>query len=89
MYINEVNNFYITRLLFQKTMDWSDYNNWVNSIKYEGDKNARKIIFNEIQKDLDTNKYSILKDTDILDLNTEIFTKELPLIKYKFTDFDF
>lgn len=90
MYSNEVNNFYITRLLFQKTMNRSDYDQWVTSTnKYEGNINVRKIIFNKIQKDLDINQYSVIKDTDILDSTSDTFTKELPLIKFKFTDLEF
>ena len=91
MYSNEINSFYITRLLFQKTMSRSDYNQWVNTIKYkyEGDINARKVIFDKIQKDIDINQYSIIKDTDILDTTSDTFTKELPLMKFKFTDLEF
>jgi hypothetical protein len=73
-YSNGLKTFYTTRLLFQKTMSKDTYNEWIiENANYEdkGDKNARKIIFNEIQKDLDTNKYSILKDTDIKDFNVE------------------
>ena len=87
-YSNELKSFYITRLLFQKTMTWSDYNIWVNKTK-EGDAKVRKIIFDCVQQDLDNNSYSILKDTDILQPNIEFFSKELPLIKYKFTDLEF
>ena len=73
MHSNEINNFYITRLLFQKTMYRLDYDNWVNSTeyKYKGDVNVRKIIFEKIQKDLDNNQYSVLKDSDILDIRTK------------------
>jgi hypothetical protein len=63
---------------------------WENDqkFKYEGDKNARKLIFNEIQEDLDKNHYSLLKDSDLTKLNTEFFTKELPLVKFRFTDLE-
>ena len=65
--------------------------NWVNSTeyKYKGDVNVRKIIFEKIQKDLDNNQYSVLKDSDILEPNTVAFTKELPLMKFKFTELEF
>jgi hypothetical protein len=56
--------------------------------KFEGDKNARKVIFETIQKDLDENHYSLLKDGDLIELNVEFFSKELPLVKFKFTDLE-
>ena len=89
-YSNEFKDFYITRLLFQKTMTRSNYNAWLNSTGYnfKGDVKARQIIFDCIQKDLDLNEYSILKDSDIMEPNPEFFSKELPLIKYKFTDLE-
>lgn len=88
---NEINSIYITRLLFQKTMSRLDYDNWVNSpkYKYEGDINARKIIFEKIQQDLELHQYSVLKDSDILEPTTDVLTKELPLIKFKFKDLEF
>jgi hypothetical protein len=48
----------------------------------------RKAIFNEIQKDLDKNHYSLLKDSDLIEPNTEFFSKDLPLVKFKFTDLE-
>ena len=63
---------------------------WENDIKhkYEGDKNARQLIFNEIQKDLDNNSYSLLKDSDLKEPNVEFLSKELPLVKFKFTELE-
>jgi len=46
----------------------------------------RKQLFNEIQKDLDKHDYSVLKDEDILNPKVDFFTKELPRIKFQFTD---
>ena len=81
--------FYITRLLFHKTMTVYDYNKWVlESQKWYQDKKLRKAIFNEIQKDLEDNSYSLLKDSDLIEPNTEFFSKELPLVKFKFTDLE-
>ena len=42
----------------------------------------------KVQKDLEVNQYSILKDTDIIQPKVEFFSKELPLTKFKFTDFE-
>jgi hypothetical protein len=68
-----------------------EYNKWIDETntkyQFKSDINARKIIFAEVQKDLEENNYSILKDTDLIEFNVEFFTKELPLIKFKFTDF--
>ena len=50
------------------------------------DKIFRKQIFNEIQKDLELNQYSLLKDSDFKESNIEFFTNDLPKEKYKFTD---
>ena len=88
VYSNELQKFYITRLLFNKTMTKAEYNEWLNSnqIGYKGDIQVRKIIFDEIQKDLDENHFSLLKDTDIIEPNVEFLSSELPLIKFKFTD---
>ena len=91
VYSNNIKNFYTSRILFQKTMTRIEYNKWIDETntkyQFESDINARKIIFNEVQKDLEENNYSILKDTDLIEFNVEFFTKELPLIKFKFTDF--
>jgi hypothetical protein len=46
----------------------------------------RRQLFNEIQKDLSFNEYSLLRDEDLLNPKVEFFTKDLPLIKFKFTD---
>jgi hypothetical protein len=37
----------------------------------EGDTNARKLIFNEIQEDLEKNHYSLLKDSDLIEPNID------------------
>ena len=89
VYSNGCKNFYITRILFQKTMSKEDFNKWINNKEYlfQGDINARKIIFNEVQKDLDKNQYSLLKDSDLKESNIDFFTSDLPKVKFKFTDF--
>ena len=90
LYNNGIIEFYITRLLFQKTMTGNDHYKWLNDTKYkyEGDINARKIIFENIQKDLDENHYSILKDSDLIQPKVEFFSKKLPFTKFKFTDLE-
>lgn len=84
--------FYITRLLFHKTMTVEEYNKWVkDSQKWYQDPKLRKAIFNEVQKDLDKNSYSLLKDSDLIQPNMpniDFCTKELPLVKFKFTDLE-
>ena len=81
--------FYITRLLFHKIMTVDEYNQWVlDSKKWNQDPKLRKVIFNEIQKDLDKNSYSLLKDSDLIEPNVEFFTKELSLVKFKFTELE-
>jgi hypothetical protein len=81
--------FYITRLLFHKTMTVDEYNQWViDSQKWYQDLKLRTAIFNEIQKDLDANHYSLLKDSDLHVWNVEFFSKELPLVKFKFTELE-
>jgi len=90
VYSNGSIDIYITRLLFHKTMTKQEFYEWENDIKnkYEGDTNVRKLIFNEIQKDLDKNSYSLLKDSDLINPNTELLSKELPLVKFKFTELE-
>ena len=78
-------NFYITRLLFHKTMTKTEYIEWSLKKRYQNMK-IKKAIFNEVQKDLDDNNYSLLKDSDLYNFNVEFFSKELPLVKFKFTD---
>ena len=81
--------FYITRLLFHKTMTVDEYHKWVkDSQKWYQDPKLRKAIFNEVQKDLDKNSYSLLKDSDLIKPNIDFCTKELPLVKFKFTDLE-
>ena len=89
VYSNGSKDFYITRLLFHKIMTKQQFYEWENNIKYKGDNDARQFIFNKIQKDLDQNSYSLLKESDLIEPNTEFFSKELPLVKFKFTDLDF
>jgi len=57
-----------------------------NAISRLQDIKLKKQLFNEIQKDLDKHEYSVLKDEDILNPKVEFFTKELPRIKFQFTD---
>ena len=72
-----------------KTMPVDEYNQWViDSQKWYQDPKLRKAIFNEIQKDLDANHYSLLKDSDLHVWNVEFFSKELPLVKFKFTELE-
>ena len=81
--------FYITRLLFHKTMPVDEYNKWLlESQKWYQDTKLRKAIFNEIQKDLDANHYSLLKDSDLIKPNAEFLSNELPLVKFKFTELE-
>ena len=85
-------NFYITRLLFYKKMSLEDYHKWVNenNTKFESDfkirNQDRMFIFNEIQKDLRQNQYSVLRDSDILDPKMDFLVKKLPLTDFEFTD---
>ena len=82
--------FYITRILFHKIMTKAEFEKWeTESKRWYQDLKLRKIIFDEVQKDLDANKYSLLKDTDLVKSNLEFFSKELPLVKFKFTDLEF
>ena len=81
--------FYITRLLFHKTMPVNEYNKWViDSKKWYQDPKLRKALFNEIQRDLDNNHYSLLKYSDLINPNAEFLSKELPLVKFKFTELE-
>lgn len=81
--------FYITRLLFHKTMTIDEYNKWIlESQQWYQDTKLRTAIFNEIQKDLENNSYSLLKDSDLINPNVEFLNKELPLVKFKFTDLE-
>jgi len=90
LFTNGLKKFYITRILFNVTMTKTEFIAWeANSKLWYQDKNFRKSLFNEIQKDLDINSYSILKDTDIENPTVEFFNKELPFMKFKFTDFEF
>ena len=83
-------NFYITRILFHKIMTKAEFEKWeTESKRWYQDLKLRKIIFDEVQKDLDANKYSLLKDTDLVKSNLGFFSKELPLVKFKFTDLEF
>ena len=51
-----------------------EYNQWVlESQKWYKDPKLRKAIFNEIQKDLDDNHYSLLKDSDFTCMKYRIF----------------
>ena len=86
-YIKGFKNIYITRLLFQMTMTKREYKKWSSEYRYQNIK-AKKAIFNEVQKDLENNHYSLLKDSDLLESNVEFFSKELPIVKFKFTDLD-
>jgi hypothetical protein len=72
-----------------KTMPVDEYNQWViDSQKWYQDTKLRTAIFNEIQKDLDANHYSLLKDSDLIEPNEEFLSKELPLVKFKFTELE-
>ena len=57
-----------------------NYLDWVKN-KDQVDQIVSKMIFNKVQQDLEEHNYSILKDTDFVELNLEFFTKELPCIK--------
>jgi len=46
----------------------------------------RKNLFNEIQKDLNQNPYSLLKEENLLNFNLQFFTNELPKISFKFSE---
>jgi hypothetical protein len=41
-----------------------------------------------VQKDLGDNYYSLLKDSDLIEPNEDFLSKELPLVKFKFTDLE-
>ena len=87
---NGLKSFYITRILYHKTMTKEEFIKWkVESKMWYQDKNFRKQLFNEIQKDLEKNPYSLLKDSDlnINYFNVAFFTNNLPKVKFKFTDF--
>jgi len=87
--LKDYKTFYITRLLFHKTMTVDEYNQWVlDSNTWYQDLKLRTAIFNEIQKDLDNNSYSLLKYSDLIEPNVEFFSKELPLVKFKFTELE-
>lgn len=89
LFTNGLKDFYLTRLLFQKTMSREDFIKWeLESKNWYQDFKFRKKLFNEVQKDLEVNQYSILRDTDIIQPKVEFFSKELPLTKFKFTDFE-
>lgn len=68
--------FYITRILFHKTMTKEEFEKWEANSKLW-------------YQDLTNNNYSLLKDTDLVKSNLGFFTKELPLVKFKFTDLAF
>ena len=61
-----------------------------NNTKFESDfkirNQDRMFIFNEIQKDLRQNQYSVLRDSDILDPKMDFLVKKLPLTDFEFTD---
>jgi hypothetical protein len=80
-------NIYITRILFHITMAKSDFIKWSSEYRYQNI-NVKKAIFDKVQKDLENNHYSLLKDSDLLDSNVTFFSKELPLVKFKFTDLE-
>ena len=70
-------------------MPVNEYNKWViDSKKWYQDPKLRKALFNEIQKDLDNNHYSLLKYSDLINPNAEFLSKELPLVKFKFTELE-
>lgn len=89
LFTNGLKDFYLTRILFQKTMSRENFIKWeLESKNWYQDFKFRKKLFNEVQKDLEVNQYSILRDTDIIQPKVEFFSKELPLTKFKFTDFE-
>ncbi len=53
---------------------------WYQDMKF------RKKLFNEIQKDLNQNSYSLLKEEYLLNFNLQFFTNELPKISFKFSE---
>lgn len=53
---------------------------WYQDMKF------RKNLFNEIQKDLNQNPYSLLKEENLLNFNLQFFTNELPKISFKFSE---
>ena len=90
LFTNTNKNFYITRILFNITMSREDFIKWEAESKFRFQNlKVKKILFEKIQKDLDANNYSILKDKDLDESNLDFFTKELPLVKFKFTEFEF
>jgi hypothetical protein len=86
---NGLKNFYITRIIFHQTITEDNFIKWekTSKLRYQ-DIKFRKSLFYEIQKDLENNHYSVLKDSDFAELNIEFFNKELPLIKFKFINFE-
>lgn len=85
---NGLKDFNITRILFYITMTKKDFIKWEadSKLRYQ-DLAFRKQLFNEVQKDLDKNLYSLLKDSDLQESNVEFFTNDLPKINFKFSDF--
>ena len=86
---NKYINFYTIRIIFHKKMTEKEFLKWEADRKsrYQ-DMQLRKMLFNNIQKDLEENNYSLLREEDLHESNIEFFTKELPLIKFKFTNFE-
>lgn len=81
--------FYITRILYHVTMTKEDFVDWEAKSKlWYQDKIFRRQLFNKIQKDLDKNQYSLLKDIDLKESNISFLTNDLPKINFKFTDFE-